>query len=164
MQYRLYGTGSYVAHIPYCTSHQTIILYVLLYPWYVQSVHERTQSVSVYYVTVRTIVLSRHASNLARPVIIHDIIRGLIYVQSIQNCGFFGSCRMETAPTSNEVLRPTQSQSNETSDLRGFLSPTTSLHACPSVYSTWLSQAATHPIIDRARRCLTSVIEPTPIS
>ena len=30
--------------------------------------------VSVYYVAVRTIVLSRHGSNLARPVIIHDII------------------------------------------------------------------------------------------
>ena len=35
-------------------------------------------SVSVYYVAVRTIVLSRHGSNLARPVIIHDIIHGLI--------------------------------------------------------------------------------------
>ena len=35
-------------------------------------------SVSVYYVAVRTIVLSRHRSNLARPVIIHDIIHGLI--------------------------------------------------------------------------------------
>ena len=39
---------------------------------------------------------------------------------------------------------------------------TTSLHAtCPSVYSTWQSQAVTHPIMNRARRCLTSVIEPT---
>ena len=36
--------------------------------------------VTVYYVAVRTIVLSRHWSNLARPVIIHDIIHGLIYV------------------------------------------------------------------------------------
>ena len=36
-------------------------------------------SVSVYYVAVRTIVLSRHGSNLARPVIIHDISHGLIY-------------------------------------------------------------------------------------
>ena len=35
-------------------------------------------SVSVYYVAVRTIVLSRHGSNLAWPVIIHDIIHGLI--------------------------------------------------------------------------------------
>ena len=33
-------------------------------------------SVSVYYVAVRTIVLSRHGSNLARPVIIYDIIHG----------------------------------------------------------------------------------------
>ena len=47
-------------------------------------------SVSVYYVAVRTIVLSRHGSNLARPVIIHDIIHGLIYVPSTPYCGFFG--------------------------------------------------------------------------
>ena len=46
--------------------------------------------VSVYYVAVRTIVLSRHGSNLARPVIIHDIIHGLIYVPSTPCCGFFG--------------------------------------------------------------------------
>ena len=38
---------------------------------------------------------------------------------------FFGSRQMETAPTSIEVLlRPTQSQSDEPSDLRGSLSPT----------------------------------------
>ena len=43
-------------------------------------------SVSVYYVAVRTIVLSRHVSNLARPVIIH----GLIYVPSTPYCGFLG--------------------------------------------------------------------------
>ena len=49
-----------------------------------------TLSVSVYYVAVRTIVLSRHGSNLARPVIIHDIIHGLIYVPSTPCCGFFG--------------------------------------------------------------------------
>ena len=42
---------------------------------------------------------------------------------------------------------------------------TTSLYvACPSVYGTWQSQAVTHPIMNRARRCLTSVIEPTPMS
>ena len=65
---------------------------------------------------------------------------------------------METAPTSIEViLRPIQSQSDEPSDLRGFLSPT-------SVYSTWQSQAVTHPIMNRARRCLTSVIEHKPLS
>ena len=46
-------------------------------------------SVSVYYVAVRTIVLSRHGSSLARPVIIHDIIHGLIYVPSTPCCGFF---------------------------------------------------------------------------
>ena len=43
---------------------------------------------------------------------------------------FLGSRRMETAPTSIEVLlRPTQSRSDETSDLRGSLSPTTR-HRC----------------------------------
>ena len=71
---------------------------------------------------------------------------------------FFGSRRMETAPTSIEViLRPTQSQSDEPSDLRGSLSPT-------SVYSTWQSQAVTHPINNRARRCLTSAIKHKPLS
>ena len=56
---------------------------------------------------------------------------------------FLGSRRMKTAPTTIEVLlRPTQSQSDEPSDLRGSLSPT-------SVYSTWQSQAVTNPIINR---------------
>ena len=101
-------------------------------------------------------MLSRHGSNLARPVVIHDIIHGLIYVPSTPCCGFFEPRRMETA--SNEVLLPpTQSQSDEPSDLRGSLSPT-------SVYSTWQSQAVTHPIMNRARRCLTSVIEPITMS
>ena len=83
-------------------------------------------SVSVYYVAVRTIVLSRHGSHLARPVIIHDIIHGLKNMcQVLHIVDFLGSRRMETAPTSIEVLlRPTQSQSDEPSDLRGSLSPT----------------------------------------
>ena len=54
------------------------------------------------------------------------------------------------------LLCPTQSQSDEPSDLLGSLSPT-------SVYSTWQSQAVTHPILNRVRRCLTSVIEQTPM-
>ena len=71
---------------------------------------------------------------------------------------FLGSRRMETAPTSIDVLlRPTQSQSDEPSDLRGSLSPT-------SAYSTWQSQAVTHPIMNRARRCLPSVIKHKPLS
>ena len=115
-------------------------------------------SVSVFYVAVRTIVLSRHGSNLARPVIIHDINHGLYMCQVLHIVDFLGSCRMETAPTSIEVLlRPTQSQSDEPSDLRGSLSPT-------SVYGTWQSQAVNHPIMNRARRCLTSVIEQRPMS
>ena len=50
-------------------------------------------SVSVCYMAVRTIVLSRHRCSLARPVIIHDIIHGLIYVPSTPCCGFFGGPR-----------------------------------------------------------------------
>ena len=43
---------------------------------------------------------------------------------------FLGSRQMDTAPTSIEVLlRPTQSQSDKRSDLRGSLSPTTR-HRC----------------------------------
>ena len=65
---------------------------------------------------------------------------------------------METAPTSIEVLlRPTRSQSDEPSDLRGSLSPM-------SVYNTWQSQAVTPPIMNRAQRCLTSVIEHKPLT
>ena len=73
----------------------------------------------------------------------------LYICQVLHIVDFLGSGRMETAPTSIEVLlHPTQSQSDEPSDLRGSLSPT-------SVYSTWQSQAVTHPIINRAQRCLT---------
>ena len=82
----------------------------------------------------------------------------LYMCQVLHVVDFLGSRRMETAPTSIEVrLRPTQSQSDEPSDLRGSLSPT-------SVYSTWQSQAVTNPIMSRARRCLTSVIEHKPLS
>ena len=78
----------------------------------------------------------------------------LYMCQVLHVVDFLGFRRMETAPTSIEVLlRPTQSQSNEPSDLRGSLSST-------SVYITWQSQPITHPIMNRARRCLTSVIEP----
>ena len=82
----------------------------------------------------------------------------LYMCQVLHVVDFFGSRRMETAPTSIEVLlRPTQRQTDEPSDSRGSLSPT-------SVYSTWQSQAVTHPIMNRARRCLTSVIEHKPLS
>ena len=96
------------------------------------STHLQYASVSVYYVAVRTIVLSRYGSNLAKPVIIHDIIHSLM-CQVLHIVDFLGSRRMETAPTSIEVLlRPTQSQSDEPSDLRGSLSPTTR-HRCTHV-------------------------------
>ena len=111
-------------------------------------------SVSVYYVAVRTIVLSRHGSSLARPVIIHDINHGLYMYQVLHIVDFLGSRRMETAPTSNSkaVRRAIWFRG-----LRGSLSPT-------GVYSTWQSQAVTHPIMNRARLCLTSVIKQTPMS
>ena len=105
-------------------------------------------------------------SNLARPVInqipaelplrrfkLFSFKANLPYVPSTHTLWIFlGSRRMETAPTSIEVLlHPTLGRSDEPSDLRGSQSPT-------SVYSTWQSQAVTHPIMNRARRCLTSVI------
>ena len=65
---------------------------------------------------------------------------------------------METAPTSIEViLRPTLGQSDEPSDLRCTLSPTTR-HRCKHVLvytAPGVCQAVTHPIMDRARRCFT---------
>ena len=81
-------------------------------------------SVSVYYVAVRTIVLSRHGSNLARQLLSFIISFMALYMYQVLHVGdFLGSRGMETAPTSIEVLlRPTQSQSDEPSDLRGFLS------------------------------------------
>ena len=63
---------------------------------------------------------------------------------------------METATTSIEViLRPTLDQSDELSDLRGSLSPTTQHHCTHVLVYTALVSA---------RRSLTSVIEPTPMS
>ena len=80
---------------------------------------------------------------------------------------FSGFRRMETPPTSIEVLlRPTLVQSDKPSDLRGSLSPTTR-HRCTHVLvytSHGVCQTVTHPIMDRARRCLASVIGPTPMS
>ena len=112
-------------------------------------------------------------SNLARPVIIqittdwgastyfHSKQIRLKYSHIVD---FLDSRWIETVPTSIDfLLRPTLGQSDEP-DLDGSLSPT-------SVYSTWQSpiqpdghQTVTHPIMNRARRCLTSVIEPTTIS
>ena len=103
-------------------------------------------------------MLSRHGSNLEGLLSFMISFMALYMCQVLHVVDFLGSRRMETAPTSIEVLlRPTQSQSDEPSDLRGSLSPT-------SVYSTWQSQAVTHPIMNRARRCLTSVIEHKPLS
>ena len=69
----------------------------------------RVLSVSVCYVAVRTIVLPRHGCFPTT---------------------FLGSRRMETVPTSIEIiLRSTLVQSDKPSNLRGFLSPTTR-HRC----------------------------------
>ena len=51
---------------------------------------KQEDSISVYCVAVRTIVLSRHGSNLTRPVIIHDIIYSLMGMPSTPHCGFSG--------------------------------------------------------------------------
>ena len=83
------------------------------------------------------------------------------------HCGFSGSRRMETAPTSIEVhLRPALVQSDEPSDLRGSLSPTTR-HRCMHALAytaPGVCQVVTHPIMEWGQRCLTSVIKPTPMS
>ena len=71
----------------------------------------------------------------------------LFMYQVLHIVDFLGSRRMETAPTSIEVLlRPTQSQSDEQSDLRGSLSPTTG-HRCTYVlYSLQhLAVPGSHP-------------------
>ena len=70
-------------------------------------------------------------------IIIHAIM-ALYMCQVLHVVDFLGSRRIETAPTSIEVLlRPTQGQSDEPSVSRGSPSPT-------SAYSTWQSQAVTH--------------------
>ena len=83
---------------------------------------------------------------------------------------FLESRRRGTAPTSIEVLlHPTLGQSDEPSDLRGSLNPTTR-HRCKHVLvytapgKTRRSVPVTHPIMDRAQRCLASVNESTPTS
>ena len=81
---------------------------------------------------------------------------------------FLGSRRMETALTSIEVLlRPTLVQSDEPSDLRGSMSPTTRHRCMHILVYTAPGSTRRSPIqlwTGPARRCLTSVIEPTPIS
>ena len=61
---------------------------LIIYLWL--NIARPAHSVSVYYVAVRTIVLSRHGSNLARPVMIHDIIHSLMCMPSTPHCGFSG--------------------------------------------------------------------------
>ena len=111
-------------------------------------------SVSVYYVAVRTIVLSRHGSNLARPVIIHDIIHGLIYVPSTPYCGFF-----RVSPDGNCAYVHWGSFTSNSKSVRRAIWFTWFSEPHDSVNGTWQSQAVTHPLMNRARRRLTSVIE-----
>ena len=103
-----------------------------------------------YYVAVRTIVLSRHGSNLARPVIIH----GLIYVPSTPYCGFFG-----VSPDGNCAYVRWCSFTSNLKAVRRAIWFTWFSEPHDSVYGTWQSQAVTHPLMNRARRRLTSVIE-----
>ena len=102
---------------------------------------------------VRTIVLSRHGSNLARPVIIHDIIHGLIYVPSTPYCGFFG-----VSPDGNCAYVHWGSFTSNKS-VRRAIWFTWFSEPHDSVYGTWQSQVVTHPLMNQARRRLTSVIE-----
>ena len=122
-------------------------------------------SVSVYYVAVRTIVLSRHGSSLTRPVISHDIIHSLM-CQVLHIVNFRGSRRMENAPTSIEVFFTSNSKSVRRAIwFTWFSEPhdTTSLNDV-LVYTTPGSpRRSPIQIINRARRCLTSMIEPTPM-
>ena len=111
-------------------------------------------SVSVYHVAVRTIVLSRHGSNLARPVIIHDIIHGLIFVLSTPYCGFFW-----VSPDGNCAYVHWGSFTSDSKSVRRAIWFTWFSEPHDSVYGTWQSQAVTHPLMNRARRRLTSVIE-----
>ena len=108
---------------------------------------------------VRTIVLSRHGSNLARSVIIHDIIHGLIYVPSTPYCGFFG-----VSPDGNCAYVRWGYFTSNSKAVRSHLIYVVLWAPRVYVYSTWQSQAVTHPIMNRARRCFTSVIEQTPMS
>ena len=110
--------------------------------------------ISVYYVAVRTIVLQRHGSNLARPVIIHDIIHGLIYVPSTPYCGFFG-----VSPDGNCAYVHWGSFTSNSKSVRRAIWFTWFSEPHDSVYSTWQSQVVTHPLMNRARRRLTLVIE-----
>ena len=114
----------------------------------------KSVSVSVYYVAVRTIVLSRHGSNLERPVIIHDIIHGLKYVPSTPYCGFFG-----VSPDRNCAYVHWGSFTSNSKSVRRAIWFTWFSEPHDSVYGTWQSQAVTHPLMNRARRRLTSVIE-----
>ena len=120
------------------------------------------------WLAVRTIVLSRrHGSSLARPVIIHDIIHSLMCMPSTPHCGFSG-----VPPDGNcAYIRPlrffyVQLKVSQTSHLI-YVVLWAQRHdiaaRCPSVYGIWQAQAITHPTINRARRCSTSVIEPTPM-
>ena len=116
--------------------------------------NDEKYSVSVYYVAVRPFVLSRHGSNLARPVIIHDIIHGLIYVPSTPYCGFLG-----VSPDGNCAYVHWGSFTSNSKSVRRAIWFTWFSEPHDSVYGTWQSQAVTHPLMNRARRRLTSVIE-----
>ena len=89
---------------------------------------------------VRTIVLSRHIAD------------------------FLGSRRMETAPTSIEVLlRPTIGQSDEPSVIRGSLSPTTQHHCTHVLVYTAPGcprRSPIHPLLNFSDRADTDELTP----
>ena len=104
---------------------------------------------------VRTIVLSRHGSNLARPVIIHNIIHSLMCMPSTPHCGFSAVSPDGNCAYAHWVFY-VQLKVSQTSHLIYVVlrAPRHDIAArCPSVYGTWQSQAVTHPNMNRARRC-----------
>ena len=120
------------------------------------------RSVSVYYVAVRTIVLMCHGSSLARPVIIQILFMALCACQVLHIVDFLGLAGWKLC------LRPlrffyVQLKVSQTSHLiyvvlwapqHGFTMSCIQHLAVPG---------GPHPINNRARRRLTSVIEPTPM-
>ena len=100
---------------------------------------------------------SKHYCAIAPRVLSHHIV------------DFLRSRRMEIAPTSIEVLlRPTLVQSDERSDLRASLSSTTR-YRCTHVLvytapGTGSPRRSPIQLWTGPRRCLTSVIEQTPMS
>ena len=78
---------------------------------------------------------------------------------STPHCGFFG-----VSPDGNCAYVHWGSFTSNSKSVRRAIWFTWVSEPHDSVYGTWQSQAVTHPIMNRARRRLTSVIEHKPLS